>query len=67
MHPVVVGASRRRLEGPQAPDVHRSACRSHGRQLAVWKEAGIDPIAVARRLWGRTRRAALSGPGWPLL
>ena len=22
-----------------------------------WKEAGIDPIAVARKLWGQTRRA----------
>ena len=24
---------------------------------AWWKEAGIDPIAVARKLWGQTRRA----------
>ena len=38
-------------------------CRSHhravhraGDEQAWWKAAGIDPVKVARQLWGQTRR-----------
>jgi hypothetical protein len=48
--------------------IHHRLVHQVGNEAAWWKESGIDPIEVARRLWGRTRRAegreggALSGP-----
>jgi ERF superfamily len=37
--------------------IHHRLVHRVGNEAAWWKEAGIDPIAVARKLWGRTRRA----------
>ena len=37
--------------------IHHRLVHRVGNEAAWWKEAGIDPIAVARRLWGRTRDA----------
>jgi hypothetical protein len=38
---------------------HRSVHRA-GDEQAWWKQVGIDPIQVARRLWRQTRRSAAS-------
>jgi hypothetical protein len=45
-------------------------CRSHHREAhrvaderAWWQSAGIDPIKVARKLWGETRSAEHGGKG----
>jgi hypothetical protein len=35
--------------------VHHRAIHRAGDERAWWKQAGIDPIKVARRLWSRTR------------
>ena len=37
--------------------IHHRLVHRVGNEAAWWKEAGIDPIAVARKLWGQTRRA----------
>jgi hypothetical protein len=37
--------------------IHHRLVHRVGNEAAWWKEAGIDPIAVARKLWGSTRRA----------
>ena len=37
--------------------IHHRLVHRVGNESAWWKEAGIDPIAVARKLWGQTRRA----------
>jgi len=37
--------------------IHHRLVHRVGNEAAWWKEAGIDPVDVARRLWGRTRRA----------
>jgi hypothetical protein len=37
--------------------IHHRLAHRVGNEAAWWKEAGIDPIAVARKLWGRTLRA----------
>jgi hypothetical protein len=43
-------------------DPRNAWCRTHHREVhrvtderAWWKQAGIDPIKVARKLWRRTR------------
>ena len=52
--------------------IHHRLVHRVGNEAAWWKEAGIDPIDVARKLWDRTQRAEgregaaqpeLSGPG----
>jgi hypothetical protein len=47
---VASGAQRARLCGTQHREVHRV-----GDERAWWKQAGIDPIKVARQLWRKTR------------
>jgi hypothetical protein len=37
--------------------IHHRLVHRVGSEAAWWKEAGIDPIAVARKLWDHTRRA----------
>jgi hypothetical protein len=37
--------------------IHHRLVHRVGNESAWWKEAGIDPIAVARKLWGQTRHA----------
>jgi hypothetical protein len=44
-------------------------CRTHHREVhrvgderAWWKQAGVDPLEVARRLWTQTRLKALIVP-----
>ena len=37
--------------------IHHRLVHRVGNEAAWWKEAGIDPIEVARKLWGRTLRA----------
>jgi hypothetical protein len=37
--------------------IHHRLVHRVGNETAWWKEAGIDPIAVARELWGRTLHA----------
>src|SRR4030081_2474212 len=37
--------------------IHHRLVHRVGNEAAWWKEAGIDPIEVARELWGRTQRA----------
>jgi hypothetical protein len=39
--------------------IHHRLAHRVGNEPAWWQESGIDPIAVARKLWGRTLRA------WP--
>ncbi len=58
--PQVHAATRPRPEGKRR--IHRPLCRIHHRALhragderAWWKQAGIDPVKVARKLWRRTR------------
>jgi hypothetical protein len=36
--------------------IHHRLVHRVGNEIAWWKEAGIDPIAVARKLWGLTWR-----------
>jgi hypothetical protein len=36
--------------------IHHRLVHRVGNEAAWWKETGIDPIEVARRLWGQTRR-----------
>jgi hypothetical protein len=42
--------------------IHHRLVHRVGNQAAWWQEAGIDPIAVARKLWGQTRRQGLPQP-----
>jgi ERF superfamily protein len=37
--------------------IHHRLVHRVGNEAAWWNEAGIDPVAVARKLWGRTLRA----------
>jgi hypothetical protein len=37
--------------------IHHRLVHRVGSEAAWWKETGIDPIEVARKLWGHTRRA----------
>ena len=37
--------------------IHHRLVHRVGNEAAWWKEAGIDPIEVARKLWDHTRRA----------
>jgi hypothetical protein len=37
--------------------IHHRLVHRVGNEATWWKEAGINPIAAARKLWGRTRRA----------
>jgi len=34
---------------------HHRAVHRHGDEVAWWKSAGIDPAAIAQRLWQHTR------------
>ena len=34
---------------------HHRALHRHGDEVAWWKSAGIDPVAIAQRLWQHTR------------
>jgi ERF superfamily len=36
--------------------IHHRLVHRVGNEATWWNEAGIDPIAAARKLWGRTRR-----------
>ena len=45
--------------------IHHRLVHRVGNEAAWWKEAGIDPIAVARKLWGQTRRAEGRRDGCP--
>jgi hypothetical protein len=40
--------------------IHHRLVHRVGNEAAWWQDAGIDPIAVARKLWGETRRPALA-------
>ena len=35
--------------------IHHRAVHRAGNEAAWWKEAGIDPLKVARKLWKHTR------------
>ena len=37
--------------------IHHRLVHRVGNEAAWWKEAGIDPVDVARKLWGRTLQA----------
>jgi hypothetical protein len=37
--------------------IHHRLVHRVGNEAAWWKEAGIDPIESARKLWSRTRHA----------
>jgi hypothetical protein len=37
--------------------IHHRLVHRVGNEAAWWKEAGIDPNAVAHKLWGQTLRA----------
>jgi ERF superfamily protein len=37
--------------------IHHRLVHRFGNEMAWWAEAGIDPVSVAKRLWGETRRA----------
>jgi hypothetical protein len=34
---------------------HHRAVHRHGDEVAWWKSAGIDPVAIAQRLWQHSR------------
>lgn len=42
---------------PLCPELHRllDGCQHDSNERAWWKQFGIDPLAVAKRLWGKNR------------
>lgn len=42
---------------PLAPELHRmlKGCQHDSNEREWWRQFGIDPLAVAKQLWGKTR------------
>jgi len=42
---------------PLCPELHRlnKGCQHDSDERAWWKQFGVDPLAVAKQLWGKTR------------